>query len=140
MAHGSAIIPALRYRDAVAAIDFLCKGFGFEKHAVHMGEGNTVAHAQLSFGGAMIMLGSAGNHGDYDTWVQPPRSPGVVVTQGIYVVVDDCDAHCARAMAAGATILRTPEDEDYGGRGYTCRDPEGNVWSFGTYDPWVEVG
>jgi uncharacterized glyoxalase superfamily protein PhnB len=61
-------------------------------------------------------------------------------TQGIYIVVDDCDAHCDRARKSGALILRDPLDEDYGGRGYTCRDLEGHVWSFGTYDPWAASG
>jgi len=54
------------------------------------------------------------------------------------VIVDDADKHCARAVAAGAEILLPLEDADYGGRGYSCRDPEGHVWNFGTYDPWAE--
>ena len=139
MANGAPIIPALRYRNATAAIDFLCKAFGFERHAVHMGADNTVAHAQLVFDEGMIMLGSADEHGEYDRWVQPPRSPQSVTTQGIYIVVRDCDAHHAQAKAAGAVILSAPRDEDYGGRGYTCRDLEGNVWGFGTYDPWTKA-
>jgi uncharacterized glyoxalase superfamily protein PhnB len=134
------IIPAFRYRDAHAAIDFLCRGFGFERHAVYEGPDGTIAHAQLVLGPSMIMLGSATNDGDYGQWVKPPASRDAATTQGLYVVVDDCDAHCARARAAGAVIVREPENEDYGGRGYTCRDLEGHVWSFGTYDPWAAHG
>jgi uncharacterized glyoxalase superfamily protein PhnB len=133
----SVIIPAFRYRDAPAAIDFLCKAFGFERHAVHEGPRNTIAHAQLVLGRSMIMLGSATNEGEYSQWVQPPSSSEGLTTLGLYVVVEDCDTHCARAKAAGAHILLFPRDEDYGGRDYTCRDPEGNVWTFGTYDPWA---
>jgi uncharacterized glyoxalase superfamily protein PhnB len=134
------VIPALRYRDARAAIDFLCAGFGFTRHAVYDGPGNTIAHAQLVLGNSMIMLGSAADEDDYAKWVKPPATREAVTTQGIYVVVADCDAHCAQARRAGAVILREPTDEDYGGRGYTCRDLEGNVWSFGTYDPWAAHG
>jgi uncharacterized glyoxalase superfamily protein PhnB len=92
------------------------------------------------FGNSIIVLGSGAHGGDYDRWVQPPASRDAVTRQGIYVVVADCDAHCARARTAGAVILREPQDEDYGGRGYTCRDLEGHVWSFGTYDPWAAHG
>jgi uncharacterized glyoxalase superfamily protein PhnB len=137
---GSSLIPTLRYRDAPKAIEFLCNAFGFEKHAVYSGEGNTVAHAQLVLGRDMIMLGSATNEGDYANWVRPPETRTSPTTQGVYIVVDDCDVHCDRARKCGALILREPVDEDYGGRGYTCRDLEGNVWSFGTYDPWAASG
>ena len=65
-----------------------------------------------------------------------PRDAGGV-TMGVYVIVEDADAHFARAKAAGAEIAREPVTQDYGGRDYTCKDPEGNVWTFGTYDPWA---
>lgn len=132
------IIPSLRYHDAHAAIDFLCNAFGFERQAVYEDEKGGVAHAQLVNGNGMIMLGS-GTHGEYDRWVQPPKSKDAVVTGGIYMIVEDCDVHCTRARKAGATILREPVDESYGGRGYTCRDLEGYVWSFGSYDPWPKA-
>jgi uncharacterized glyoxalase superfamily protein PhnB len=133
------IIPALRYRDAAKAIDWLCHAFGFEKHLVVPGEGGSIAHAQLLYGHGMIMLGSSGRHGGgYDELVKSPAEVGGVCTQGPYVIVADADAHAARARAAGAEIVMDVRDQDYGGRGYTCRDPEGHVWSFGTYDPWTE--
>ena len=133
---GATIIPALRYRDARAAIEFLCHAFGFEKGLVVDGPNGTIAHAQLTFGNGMIMLGSHPHEGDYGKWVQPPKAPSLVNTQGIYVIVNDADVHCARAQAHGAEILMHLTNQDYGGRDYTARDPEGHVWTFGTYDPW----
>ncbi len=131
------IIPGLRYQDAPAAIEWLCRAFGFEKHLVVPGENGTIAHAQLTFGNGMIMLGSPRDD-EYGKLVRPPRDLGGVGSQSPYVIVDDADAHYRRAVAAGAKIVIDIKDEDYGGRGYTCRDPEGNVWSFGTFDPWAE--
>jgi uncharacterized glyoxalase superfamily protein PhnB len=125
-------IATLRYRDANAAIAFLCNAFGFEKHLVVPGPGNTVAHAQLTFGNGMIMLGSHPHEGEFGQWVQPPQTPDGLNTHSIYVVVTDADAHHARAEAAGAKIIRPPTEEDYGGRDYSGRDPEGYIWSFGT--------
>ena len=132
----STIIPAMRYRDANAAIDWLCKAFGFERHLVVPGENGTVAHAQLTFGNGMIMLGSA-REDEFGQWVKPPRETGGIGTQSAYVFVEDADAHYARAKAAGAEIVMEVEDQDYGGRLYACLDPEGHLWSFGTYDPWA---
>jgi len=133
----STVIPAMRYRDAATAIEWLCKAFGFEKHLVVPGENGTVAHAQLAFGNGMIMLGSARDD-EFGRRVKPPQQNGGVGTQSAYVVVDDADAHYARAKAAGAEIVMEVADQDYGGRLYACCDPEGHLWSFGTYDPWPQ--
>lgn len=130
------VIPTLRYRDAPAAIDWLCRAFGFEKHLVVPGENNTITHAQLTFGKGMIMLGSARDD-VFGRHLNPPRDLGGSGTQGAYLIVADADAHYARAVAAGAQIVYDIKDEDYGGRGYSCLDPEGHLWSFGTYDPWA---
>jgi uncharacterized glyoxalase superfamily protein PhnB len=127
----------LRYRDAPAAISFLCEAFGFDRHLVVPGENNGIAHAQLSFGNGLIMLGSESNEGAYGGYVQAPRGEDGVNTAGLYVVVTDVDAHYRRAKKAGARILLEPADQDYGGRDYTCRDVEGHVWTFGSYDPWM---
>jgi uncharacterized glyoxalase superfamily protein PhnB len=129
------VIPTFRYRDAPAAIEWLCRAFGFEKGLVVPGEDGGVAHAQLRFGNGMIMLGSAGDD-HFGRFQKPPREVGGVGTSSAYVIVDDADAHHARAVAAGAEVVLALVDQDYGGRGYSCRDPEGHVWSFGTYDPW----
>ena len=130
------IIPTLRYRDAAAAIEWLCRAFGFEKRLVVPEENGAIAHAQLAFGNGMVMLGSA-HDDEYGKLVRPPRDAGGVSTGSPYVIVDDVDKHYARAVAAGAKIVLDIEDKDYGGRGYTCRDPEAHVWSFGSYDPWA---
>jgi uncharacterized glyoxalase superfamily protein PhnB len=130
----AAVIPCLRYRDAPAAIEWLCAAFGFEKHLIVPGEGRTIAHAQLGLGGGMVMLGSAVDSEFSRLLKQPSEAGGA--TQSIYVVVADPDAIYKRAQAAGASIEIDIRDESYGGRGFTCRDLEGHVWSFGSYDPW----
>lgn len=129
------IIPSLRYHDAAAAIEWLCKAFGFAKHLVVPGENGTIAHAQLVLGQGMIMLGSAGDD-EFGRLQKTPRDVGGVGTQSPYVVVADPDAHHARAVAAGAKVVMPIEDKPYGGRGYGCLDPEGHLWNFGSYDPW----
>lgn len=134
--HGSAIVPALRYRDAPAAIEWLCHAFGFARHLVVPGPDHTVAHAQLTFGSGMIMLGSVTDT-PFGKNMRQPAEIGGAETQTPYVVVAEVDAHYRRAVAAGAEIVLDIKDEDYGGRGYTCRDPEGHIWTFGSYDPWA---
>jgi len=126
------IFPALRYRDAATAIDWLGRAFGFERHAVHEGPGGTVGHAELTLGDAMIMLGTAHEGGEgYDAIAPPPGG------SALYLAVDDVDGVYERARAAGAEIGREPTDTDYGSREFSARDPEGNIWSFGTYQPWT---
>lgn len=136
----STIIPAFRYSDAPAAIKWLCEAFDFAEHlVVPDGEGG-VAHAQLKLGNAMIMLGSARD--DAFGKLVGPQGEGPIedlAGQSIYVVVPDADEHYARAVAAGAKIEADITDQDHGGRAYTCRDLEGHVWTFGTYDPWAET-
>lgn len=139
MAVRPAIIPCLRYRNAPAAIDFLCSAFGFERHAVYADPADpaTIQHAQLVRDGNMIMLSSLA---DTPFAAAAPMTTVEAAggnTQAPYVVLDDVDAHSDRARAAGADIFIEPRDEDYGGRVYAARDPEGNVWSFGDYDPWA---
>ncbi len=130
------VIPTLRYEDAPAAIEWLCEAFGFEKHLVVPGESGTIAHAQLVFGNGMIMLGSALDR-EFDKLQKPPSTLGSVPSQSPYIILEDADKHYARAVAAGAEIVMDIKDEDHGGRGYSCRDPEGHIWNFGTYDPWA---
>lgn len=132
---GSSIIPCLRYRDALRAIDWLCEAFGFSRHAVYA-DGDTVHHAQLTLGRGMIMLGSVDNASAWGRLIMQPDAIDLRETQNACVVVADPDAHYARAKAAGAVIVQDIADQDYGGRGYSCRDPEGHLWWFGSYDPW----
>ena len=131
------IMPCLRYRDAPAAIEWLCSTLGFEATLVVRNEDGTVAHAQLSFGNGMIMLGSIFDT-DYGRLLKQPSETGGV-TQSSYLVVNDADRVHDRVMDAGGEVVLPLQDEDYGGRGFTCRDPEGHVWSIGTYDPWAEA-
>ncbi len=132
------IIPTLSYHDAHAAIAWLEEAFGFQRHLVAPDAEGGVAHAQLKLGPAMIMLNTARKDG-FGEIMQPPASADAPVTQALYVVIDDVDAHHAAAEKAGATVIMPPEDQFYGGRVYTCRDLEGNLWSFGSYDPWSEA-
>ena len=118
--------PTLRADDARALIRFLVDAFGFEETTVVPGDGDTVAHAELSWPlGGGIMLGS-GQGGD-DPWALKPG------TFGCYVVADDIDALHERAAKAGTEITREPFDTEYGSRDFAAKDPEGNLWQFGTY-------
>jgi uncharacterized glyoxalase superfamily protein PhnB len=129
------VIPCLRYRDAPKAIEWLCRVFGFEKQLVVPNPDGTIAHAQLRFGNGMIMLGSVIDS-EFGRLIKQPDQIGGAETQTPYVVVSDTDAVYARAKKAGAEIVMDIRDEDYGGRGFSCRDLEGRLWNFGSYDPW----
>ena len=132
------IIPVLRYRDAPAAIEWLCQAFGFERHLVVPNDDGTVAHAQLSFGHGMIMLGSVlKEETEFGSLMKQPDEVGGGQTQSTYVVVVDADAAYTRAKAGGAKMAMEIRDEAYGGRGFSCFDVEGHLWSFGSYDPWA---
>ena len=132
------VIPTMRYNDVAAAIEWLCDAFGFEKHLVVPGDDGTIVHAQLVFGNGMIMLGSA-RESEFDNLQRPPSALGGAVSQSSYIIVEEADKHYGRAVAAGAEIVMEIKNEDYGGQGYSCRDPEGHVWNFGSYDPWAAV-
>ena len=130
------IISSMRYEDAGAAIEWLCGAFGFEKRLVVPGDAGAVIHAELVFGNGMIMLGSS-HDGGFDELLKPASEFGGTVSQSVYGIGTAADAHHARAVAAGAEVVMELKDQDYGGRGYSCHDPQGQVWSFGTYDPWA---
>jgi uncharacterized glyoxalase superfamily protein PhnB len=131
----STVMPCLKYRDAPAALTWLERAFGFKNHMTVPGADNTIAHAEMTFaaGGdaGMMMLGSGRKPDKADPWSTAPF--------GIYVVVEDIDAHYARAKAAGAEIVMELHDTDYGSRDYSARDPDGHLWSFGTYQPFDGV-
>jgi uncharacterized glyoxalase superfamily protein PhnB len=135
---GSTVIPCLQYRDAPRAIDWLNKVFGFEPHLVVEGEPGKIVHAQLSLGAGMIMLGSVVDSPYGRTLVQPHEVNGLE-TQTPYVVVADADRVYEAAQQHGAQIVIEIHDEEYGGRGFACRDPEGHFWYVGTYDPWADT-
>jgi uncharacterized glyoxalase superfamily protein PhnB len=131
----STIIPGHRYRNAPAAIDWLCAVFGFERHAVYEGENGTIAHAELTLGDGMIMLGS-GKDDEYGRGFKSPEELGGIETRSCYIVVADADAAYARAVAAGAVVIRPLQETPYGSREFAVKDLEGHSWSAGTYDPW----
>ena len=134
----STIIPTLRYRDARRMIGWLCEAFGFARHAVYEDGHGGIAHAQLTLGPGMIMLGSMRDD-EFGSLQSTPAALGGT-TQSPYIVVSDADEVHRRATAAGAEIVIEIKDEDYGGRVFSCRDPEGHLWNIGTYDPWKALG
>ena len=134
MTEAPRLFPTFRYRDAAAMIDWLQKAFGFEVRAKFM-DGDAVGHAEMSLGSAMILLGSARDDAFGDMVGAPGKNGG----KAVYISVDDADAACERARAAGAKILEEPTDRDYDSRDFICADPEGNVWCFGTYWPKADT-
>ena len=132
---GRTIVPTLRYRDVAAAVDWLCTAFGFERHLVVPGEDGAIHYAELTFGDGMIMLGPVQDLA-FDKLMTQPADAGGAETQICYLFVADAGEHCDRAKAAGAEIVLDITEEDGAGRGYSCRDLEGHIWNFGTYDPW----
>ncbi len=122
------VFPTLRFRDAAASIKWLVDALGFEEHLVVPGEAEgQIAHAELKIGKGMIMVGDQGNN--EDPIAQPAGSSAV------YIIIEDPDERYARAREHGAEVLREIQGTEYGSREFTVRDPEGNIWSFGTYDP-----
>jgi uncharacterized glyoxalase superfamily protein PhnB len=118
------IIPTLRYEDPRSAIRFLERAFGLDTRAIHEEEDGTIGHSELSFGDGLVMIGQRKGGDRFET--------GRAV---LYLVTDDPDGHHDQAVAAGAEIVQELTDQPYGSREYAALDPEGNVWSFGTYDP-----
>ncbi|MHC0431335.1 VOC family protein [Streptomyces sp. O3] len=129
MAQSPTISPTLLYEDAKAAIRQLTEAFGFTETAVYESEDGFVEHAELSYGNGVVMLGSKGREGVF------AKAMADAGTTGVFVHVDDVDAHHKQAVEHGVEILMPPTDQDYGSRDYMARDAEGNVWSFGTYTP-----
>ena len=122
--------PIVRYRDQRAGMEWLCRAFGFEKHAVHEGPDGELAHVELRYDNGIVMVTDEGSPGH--------TSPGEAGHGMVYVVVEDADAHHDRAKAEGAEIVMELRDTDYGSRDYSARDPDGNLWFFGTYRPPAE--
>ena len=121
------VYPYFGYRDAAAALKWLAEAFGFVKTQEILAANGTIAHAEMTFGNGAILLGTATND------IPKPAE------HGIYVYVEDIDAHYERAKTAGATIVFPPENTEWGTRRYRCLDPEGYEWSFGTYRPSLQV-
>ena len=126
----------MRYRDAKRALEWLNRAFGFEKHAVYENPDGTVMHAEMKLGDAFIMFGQVADTPFGKYMIQPDEASGRN-TISPYVVLPEAGmaAHYERARNAGAEIVDAFTKKDYGGSGYSARDPEGFVWSFGSYDP-----
>ena len=141
MTKGSTVVPSLLYRDAPAMIDWLCEVIGFKKKAVYTNDdGTAVAHAELTLGPGMLMVGSAPATNDPSPWAKLMRLPSeldYVETQSPSLYVADPDAVYAKVKARGGKIVLDIEDKHYGGRGFGFRDPEGHLWFVGSYDPWA---
>ena len=133
--HGASLIPNLVYHDADEAIIWLDRAFGFTVLLRVEGEGGKIDHAQLVRDEMMIMLSSTRDD-DYGKNFDTPLAKGIS-TQGVYIIVEDISAAYERALAAGAEAVIPLRAQDYGGEGFTVRDPEGHIWSFGDYEPWV---
>jgi len=131
----SSIITTMSYEDAPAAIEWLCNAFGFEQHLVVPGEGEEIIHSQLVFGKSMIMLSSL-RESTYSDAITVPAMVNGKNTQSAYVNVENIEAHYKQARSEGAVIIQPLKDQDYGGKVYTCTDPEGYLWNFGSYNPW----
>jgi uncharacterized glyoxalase superfamily protein PhnB len=116
------VFPSLRYADAQAALDFLQAAFDAQEHNVYRTDDGRIAHAEVRFGNGAVMFGTAAN--------------GTATYGSIYVTVQDPDTLCTRARAAGAEIVRELTDTEYGSREFSAKDPEGNDWHFGTYQPF----
>ncbi len=134
----ASIIPGMRYRDAYAAIDWLCNVLGFERRLVVPGDAEgEVAHAQLALGNGMIMVGSFTDDSPDDVVVAP--SPEGTLTQSPYLVVSDIEGSYERVRAAGANITMELTAQHYGGSLFSVRDPEGQLWHVGSYNPWADA-
>lgn len=123
----TALGAAVFYKDPMAALDWLERAFGFQRMMVITDKDGKLAHSEMRFLDSYLMVGSEWAH-----YTASPASIGGKNTQSVHVhMPDGLDAHCERARAAGAQIMREPEDQFYGDRVYVARDPEGHVWSFG---------
>lgn len=130
------IIPSIRYNNCEKAIDWLCEAFDFEIYLKVPSDNGGILHAQLIYNDCMIMLGSSHEGDGFGKLNSSPIELEGQNTASIYMVVGDADSHHKKAIGKGAEIILDIKDENYGGRGYTCKDLEGHLWNFGTYNPW----
>ena len=129
------LVTAMRYRNVAAAIEWLTATFGLAKQHVAIDDDGTIAVAHLSVGTSLIILLPVEGT-ELDQLMAQPDEIGGAETQNCYLVVEDADLYYAKAKAAGAEFVLDLKQYADGGRGFSCRDPEGHIWSFGTHDPW----
>lgn len=132
--HGAKLVPNLVYYDADEAMRWLEQAFGFTVLLRVEGAGGRIDPAQLVRDDIMIMLSSVRTD-EFGSHFDTPKAQGFS-SQGAYLIVDDVAGAYERALAAGAEVVIAMKEQDYGGEGFTVRDPEGHIWSFGDYNPW----
>lgn len=129
------VVPLMRYRDLPEAISWLEKAFGFETHYTASDDNGELIYAQMTYGHGMVMLGPV-RESDFDDLLSQPDEIGGRETQSCYLVVKDIEEHFKRAKSQGAEIALDIQSDETGGRAYSCRDCEGHLWNFGTFNPW----
>ena len=129
------IFPGLRYVDMNSAVDWLCNVLGFERKLVVPGPDGNFIHAQLQLGSGLVFLGPD-NENEFGIHVKPPKLINGMNSQAAYIYIEDIEGHYEFAKKQGADILVHLREEEYGGKFYMCKDPEGHIWSFGSYDPF----
>src|SRR5690606_40373681 len=129
-------IPNLIYSDANAAVSFLKDAFGFKEHSIYKDDNGKIFHAQLSLGKALVMINPFNPETAFGKMMNLPKNLDGYNTQTPYFIIDNVDEHYKIAKANGAKIVMDIKDEAYGGRGYSCKDPAVNIWSFGSYNPY----
>ena len=130
------IIPSIRYNDCKKAIEWLCEAFDFEIYLKVPSDNGGILHAQLIYHDCMIMMGSSHEGDGFGKLNSSPIELEGQNTASIYMVVPDADSHYKRAIAKGAKIVLDIKDEDNPGTRKTCKDLEGHLWNFGSYNPW----
>ncbi|HEX2840110.1 VOC family protein [Hyphomicrobium sp.] len=128
------LMPLMRYRELAEAMGWLERAFGFEKQIAVGDNDGAIIYGQMTYRGSLMMMGAVRDT-DLDKLMRQPDEVGGVETQSCYIVVDDADAHYTKALEAGAEIVLEIKSDGLGRRGYSCRDPEGHIWNFGTYNP-----
>ena len=134
--NATSAIPTISYKDPAAAIAWLRDAFGFQDHLIVPGDDNKIIHAELRLGEVIVMISAVHSGSPYSKLIMHPEDSGGFETNGFYIVVDAPDVVYESAKKAGAKIAIDLKDETYGGRGFTCFDPEGHLWTFDSYDPW----
>ena len=127
----------MQYRDATKAVDWLCTTFGFQPKSVYKNNGGEVLHAELQLGNALIMI-SPRTDSPFGRMIKTPLEIGNFNTHAIYIIIEEIEAHYQKAIDEGANIVLELVEQAYGGKDYTCKDLEGFLWSFGTYNPWKQ--
>lgn len=133
--HG--VIPNISYKDPENALEFLKNALGFSEHSIYRDNQNKILHGELVLGKAMIMISPANNETVFGKFTRTPNELQGYNIQTPYIIIEEIDAHYQQTKNAKAEIILPLKDEDYGGRGYSCKDPEGNIWNFGSYNPFL---